>query len=485
MNLLSFVKVFFSILILLLFPFGLLNYEGNVLYYIVFTILSSYTLLTTFDKKSISFDTFFSLLFWLGFWFKFTVQISLLNSQFPEGVGMFNFSAYSYDQIIIISSVSLIAFLFYRFLRVRFIFNYANYNSQNFDFNRLLNFYEKFRFKILIIYILTIIIVPSLNYFFIFFQKGTIPETVLPFGFNNIINWLLMFGIASFSSLFIFLEFHLKKKNSNKVIKLSIIENFFSSISILSRAMIFNSTAILYGFYRMLESEKVKISASKFFKYFFIIIFFFSVSLIVVSKIRQSKNFPIGHEVHNYIPNIGIDSKKNNNVYKIINDFSKEFNQIIFLISGRWVGIEGVMSVYGNEDINMDSFWLSFNDKFDYSNSFYENIVKKSNHIYKKEPKIFTVYVPGIVGYLYYTKSLTFLFFGIFSLCVICSIFEFIAFKISKGNFIFSYLIGNVLAYRLIHFGYLPQNTYKLIIAIIFTFILLTVIFKLVERIKL
>ena len=39
----------------------------------------------------------------------------------------------------------------------------------------------------------------------------------------------------------------------------------------------------------------------------------------------------------------------------------------------------------------------------------------------------------------------------------------FISFKFSHGNLIFSYVIGNVLAYRLVHFGYMPQNTYKLL----------------------
>jgi len=204
------------------------------------------------------------------------------------------------------------------------------------------------------------------------------------------------------------------------------------------------------------------------------------ICLLIVSKIRQSKDFPVGHEVHKYIPQIVTEGSVFK-LAKLANDFSKEINQIIFLISGRWVGIEGIMAVYSNKDINYDSFLNSFNDRFDYSNSFYENTVKKSKHIYKENPKIFTVYTPGIIAFLFYTKSLIFLFCGIFLICIFCSIIEYFSYKLSRGNIVFSYIIGNVLAYRLAHFGYMPQNTYKLLFAIIFNLLLVFVILKFIQ----
>ena len=482
MNLLSAVKIFFIVIILCLFPISYISYQGNKIYYVIFTIISSYSLITSFNRNSISFETFFSLLFWLGFWFKFSVQISFFNNLFPEGVGLFNYEPKSFDQIMLICTVSLISYLFYTYLRNRYLFNYESikYNS---NISEQLKFYKSYKKQILFIYFFLILLIPILNLYFIFFQKGTIPVVILPFGLNNFINWLLMFGLASFSAVLIFFEFHIKKKNSNKIIKFSFLENFLSSISILSRAMIFNSTSISYGYYKMLEIQNIKINNYKFLKYFLIIILLFSISLIAVSKIRQSKDFPISHELHSYIPMI--ETKTEIKTIKFINDMSKEVNQIIFLISGRWVGIDGLMAVYGNKDVGFKEFILSFNQKFDYSNSFFENTVKKSKIIYEKKPEIYTVYTPGIVAFLYYTKSLIFLFFGILFFCICCSILELISFKISRGNFVFSYLIGNVLAYRLIHFGYMPQNTYKIIFAIIFNFIVIAIIFKIIEKMKL
>lgn len=250
--------------------------------------------------------------------------------------------------------------------------------------------------------------------------------------------------------------------------------------------MIFNSTSLIYGYYRLVELTNMKVSKIKFIKFFIIIIIMFSISLFIVSKLRQINDFPVGHQVHSYIPQIEVEAVELEVIKKpveVINDVSRELNQIIFLIAGRWVGVEGVMTVYSNKNMGWNTFKLAFQDEFNFSNSFYENFVKGSKHTYQKNPKIYTVYVPGIIGFLYYSNSLIFLFMSILVICLFFSYIEFLAYKISKNNIIFSYLIGNVLAYRMAHFGYMPQNTYKILIAIFINFLLITVIFKLVDLI--
>ncbi len=478
MTIINLIKLFFILVTIILFPFGLTFYQGNIIYYLIFSIISFYTLISSFNEDSISFESFFALLIWLGFWFKFTIQISFLKSQFPEGVGLFDYNSSSYDEVLLISSVGILGFLFSKFFRSKFLFNYNEFSFDK-EIDVYLEFYINFRKKLIGVYVFFIIFFPLMNLIFIFFQKGTVPETILPFGLNNFVNWLLMFGLASITSILVFFEFKFKKKNSNNLLKIGFLENFISSVSILSRAMIFNSTSLLYGYYRLVGFSEIKINKKIFIKYFLIALTFFAISLVVVSKMRQNKEFPVGHKVHAYIPMIeNID--KNSNL-KTINNISKELNQIIFLIAGRWVGIEGVMTVYSNKNMGWQKFKMSFKDKFNFSNSFYENYVKGSKHVYELNPKIYTVYVPGIIGFLYYSHSLIFLFIAIFILCIICSYIEKIAFRFSKNNIIFSYLIGNVLAYRLIHFGYMPQNTYKIILVIIFNILLIIIMFKLLD----
>ena len=166
------------------------------------------------------------------------------------------------------------------------------------------------------------------------------------------------------------------------------------------------------------------------------------------------------------------------------NDLIKELNQVLFLVSGRWVGIEGIMTIVSNPDKSFLFFKRSFNEKFNYSNSFYENVVKKNIHSYEKKPPLFTVYVPGMIGYLYYTGSVFFLISSIIFVCFVCSYLEFLALKASKNNLIFCSLIGNILSYRVAHFGYMPINTYKILIAIILTIFLVFFVMKLLGNTK-
>ena len=205
--------VFFVCTIITLFLFGISAYSGNKFNYLLFSLISTYALVISLNKNSISFDTFLGLLIWLGFWFKFTIQISFFENLFPEGSGLFDYKPDSYDQVLLISSVSIIAFLIARYFRLKFIFNYSNLHNNNFDNRHYLKFYCKFRKQIFFIYFFCIFYFGLINFIFVFFQKGTLPENYLPFGLNNFINWLLMFGLSTFSSILIYFEFLYKKKN--------------------------------------------------------------------------------------------------------------------------------------------------------------------------------------------------------------------------------------------------------------------------------
>ena len=85
-------KVIIIILILTLYFYGLKNYQGSKILYSIFSAASNYLIFFAFRKKAFFFETFFSLLLWLGFWFKFTCTIAFTTGQFKEGVGLFDYS---------------------------------------------------------------------------------------------------------------------------------------------------------------------------------------------------------------------------------------------------------------------------------------------------------------------------------------------------------------------------------------------------------
>ena len=176
--------------------------------------------------------------------------------------------------------------------------------------------------------VISLIVISTINYKFSLFQKGTVPDIVLPLSLNSLFNWLLMFGFASFFSLVIYFEFLINNK-SNKYLSFGFMENFISSISSISRAMIFNSSAVLFGFYRLQELRLKKINNKLIIKNFIILLVLFAISLFIVSKIRQQNNFPVGHQVHSYIPTIeNIDTT---NIFK--KKSTKAFNEIVLEIN--------------------------------------------------------------------------------------------------------------------------------------------------------
>ena len=472
MNLRNIISILLLILISILFYFGCINYKGNLLYYIFFSIVSNTALFYGFRKNSFFFDNFFSLLLWLGFWFKFSVQISFMDNMFPEGAGIFDFRPISFDEVLIISSVGIIGFILASFIREKIYYH----KKKDYNFDKFLSFYNANRKLLIFGFILVVSIFALLNLIFVFYQKGSIPLIVLPLKLNNLFGWLLTFGFASFSTLIIFAELMINKKKFSGGIIVGFIEVFLSSISILSRAMIFNGFSLLLGYYRSKEILNLNINFRIIVKYLTILLCLFFISLIIVSKIRQSKDFSVGHEVHSYIPEINMSNIRTNSTNELIlnetNKFIKDVNQILFLIASRWVGIEGVMSVYSTENKSFIFFKSSLNEKFNFNNSFYENKIKKNTYVYKEVSNIYTVYTPGLFAFLYYTGSKIFLFFGVIVLCLIASFFEYCACKLSRNNFIFSSLIGNIIAYRLAHFGYIPANSYKIVLALLTTILI-------------
>ena len=89
----------------------------------------------------------------------------------------------------------------------------------------------------------------------------------------------------------------------------------------------------------------------------------------------------------------------------------------------------------------------------------------------------------GIVAFLFYTGSYIFLFFALIAVCLICSLIETLAYKLSD-NMVFAAFIAQVLAYRLWHFGYIPSSSYKLLLSICFIVFLIYLYRKLLSKIQ-
>ena len=156
-----------------------------------------------------------------------------------------DYSIQLFDESILVSTIGLTAFIFSGYIREFFFFNYP----KKLELQTLKKLFSYYRKTIWIFFSIFFIIFKILNFKFKIYQKGLLPIYDINFLISGIFKWLLLFGLSAISSLLIFYEFNYYKKFFVLSIFLVILETFFTSLSMLSRGMIFNSFAILYGVY--------------------------------------------------------------------------------------------------------------------------------------------------------------------------------------------------------------------------------------------
>ena len=466
-------KFFVSLLLLAIFSLiylGIQNYSSNKFNYLSFSIISNFLIFFAIRKNAIFFETFFSLLLWLGFWFKFTCTIVFTDGVFREGVGTFDYSKESFDEVLFVSQIGILSFILSGYFRELFLFKYPK--RINFP-NIKKNFFSLGRKKIWLIFIIFYILIAFLNFYFKIYQKGLLPIYDINFIISGIFKWLLLFGLSAFSATLIFYEFNFYKKFFFISALLILIETFFTSFSMLSRGMIFNAFALLYGIYKFSNKINSPNHYSYYLKSLAVILVLFYISVSSVNYIRANY-FYVGKSVEFVFDKSVIDKSKQDTKEPKEKKYgtSKEINsEILYLIVNRWVGIDGVMSVSSKKDILSVPFLLSsFKERASKNTpTFYEVTFgleenEISDELYEN---VKGNTLPGILAFSYYSGSYYILFFIVFLLTIISSYIEFISFKLSSNNLIFSSLIGQVIAFRFIHFGYLPHQTYLLFGSII------------------
>ena len=453
-----------------LFFFGLINYNGNKFNYFSFSIVSNFLIYFGFRKKSIFFETFLCLLLWLGFWFKFTYIISFTDGIFREGVGIFDYTKKSFDKTLLVSQIGIISFIFAGYFRQLFLYNYPE--KLIFKFKKK-NFFNKNRKKIWLIFLLFFIIFCFMNFYFKIYQKGLMPDPEINFLVSGIFKWLLLFGFTSISAMIVFFEINTLKKFLFSSSLIIFFETFLSAFSMLSRGMIFNAGAILFGIYKFSNKVNQKSKINYYIKSVLIISFLFYLSVLSVNYIRA--NFFYTGNSTNYVID-KLEKKMNTKNSKKYSKLSHQNNEILYLLVNRWVGIDGVMAVISKKNIlNFDFLKESFKENIELNTpTFYESMfdldsINTTKQI-DKNTKGNTL--PGVIAFMYYSGSNYFLFFSIFIATLLSSFIEYFAFTVSGRNLIFSSVIGQIIAFRLIHFGYTPQNSYLFFGSIILTILM-------------
>lgn len=432
--------------------FAVHAYAGSSWVYGLFTILSTALLFLGFGRGAIFFDSFIGVLLWVGFWLKFSFHTSFDEGRFNVAVGNFDGSPASLDQALLVVSCALAAILLAQVIRRRFIFSYPD-SLTSISFVGLFAFYRQYRVALLVGFIIAVVVVCVTNAWFGIYQRGLVERVRLPFGLNGVFAWLLMFGMASVSAVILRFEFELNRERYWIAIVIGLLETALSNMSLWSRGMILNGSALTYGavvLFRLSES-RLRMGLAT----FVIVIFgtFFVGSVLSVNYLRANTYYPGYSETD-------------------VKAAVVEQTSILFL--DRWVGVEAVMAVVGSTYKSWDLFRHALEEKFDQSaNAFYDQHFIETSYNNARDDGLHFISLPGYVAFLFYPGSFLFLFFAIMVFSLVAAFFEFIVYHLGGKNLVFCALIAQVIAFRYTSFGYVPMQSYLLFGSIILNVLIL------------
>ncbi|WP_460139908.1 hypothetical protein [Pseudomonas sp. S2_E01] len=420
---------------------ALAEYQGSSWIYILFTLLSTAVLFFGFGRGAIFFDSFIGVLLWIGFWLKFSVHTAFSQGRFNISVGTFDGSPDSLDQVLLVVCCALTAILLVRFVRQRFFFSYPD-TLPNISYTGLYAFYRNYRVALLTAFVLAVLAVCISNAWFGIYQRGLVERIKLPFGLNGVYAWLLMFGMASISAIILRFEFELNRDRYWIAIVIALLEVALSNISLWSRGMILNGSALMYGAVTQFRQQEPRLRLGL--AGFVVVVFgtFFVASVLSVNYLRANA-FYTGYT----------QAERNGAVVE----------QTSTLFLDRWVGVEGVMSVVGSTDKGWALFKEALSEKFDKTvNSFYDKNFVESSYDNSRGDGTHFVSLPGYIAFLFYPGSYLFLFCAVFAFSVVAAFVEYMVYRLGGKNLVFCALIAQVVAFRYTSFGYVPLQSYML-----------------------
>jgi hypothetical protein len=483
-------RIIFFIVFLIISIYASQFYEGSIL---IFGCYCFFLLLTFFyltNNKSSYFEIFFSSYLFLGFWFKYIFSLIFYNGIIYDSGQI---KSTKIDEVLILTILITFVCLISSFLNKKFINIDVKKNETRVK-SFCENFYLNNRNIILIIFILLISFVGFFNNKLGIFQRGFIylPETSMYI--NNFIKWLLLFGFTTFSCFIIHIEILNYKKINIFTVIIAFFEIFISYTSMLSRSFIINSISLIFPIYQKSLFFK-KAHDKKFISLFIVIIFLGLISLYLVNNIRLSKLSSMKDEwTANQNKQLNIENPKDLKIkeynFQIPKSELENFQNkpvtpikvINFILINRWIGIDSLIVVNSFEKKNFDLFFQSLReDKNNLENTFYEKTFNLSSE--KLNMEINQKYLkgntlPGIISFLYYSGSIYFVLISLFIIFILCNSFERLIKKITQGNTIFVCFLSNMIATRLIHFGYAPKDTYLFILSILLSVLLMIFLLK-------
>jgi hypothetical protein len=456
----SFKFFFFTSLIFLVsYLLNFNNYNGSKFLFFIFNLSSFFLFLVAIKKNNSAFEFFTYFFLLLSFWFKFNCILYFESIKITEG--NFDLAISNYDnatQIIITVFTACICSSFIKKFLIKKFIKEVKYEMSN----SFIAFYKKYRIFNFFLFLCFLILVWSTNFYYKIYSKGLVNDNIAPL-FKYFYSWSLTYGLAVFTSLFIYIDFLIF--NKSKIFIFGIFESFFTQMNIYSRSFLLSFFVYLRGFLLLINIEKFKFSKHIVTKLIFLISILFFLSIYSTTKLRSFQFYEFDKSAEQIT-------------------FISTFSNIFSLSVNRWVGIDALLSVSQSQNLSFNFFLSAWQEKKKIKNkSFYiENFFSRYDYSEFEKKNLNIVITPGIVAFLYYSGSALFVFFSIIVLILICSAIEMLFFHFSLGNIVLANIIGYALSVRFIHFGYMPFNTINFLFSFFLTFFIIYFLKKIIKK---
>ena len=269
---------------------------------------------------------------------------------------------------------------------------------------------------------------------------------------------MLLFGLTSISCLLIEYDLKIFKKISAFVLFLFFFELVITNLSLLSRAMIFTGSAVLFSTYFNYNKNIDKKINNSLLINFFILLIVFSLLIFPINKIRQHLFVDAKFKSKEIAKSIISEGAKTDDLNKIVEsnisdeeklkkiskkiekktkkiqkiNINENFERIIFVIKNRFVGLDGMAAVTSYPENNYDLLFKALKEKFDPNKyGFYQRTfvlpfqAGEHNTEYQKSSKRhYGIIIPGILSFLSYPGSLVFLIISVLIIHFFCSSIE-------------------------------------------------------------
>ena len=451
---------------------ALLRYPGSWPIYLLFTLISQALLLNGFRRRAIFFDTFIGILLWLGFWFSFSMRTSLGIRLFVE-TPSWDGTAQSYDNVLLISCCGLAGFLLAAKIREK-CFVYPRLALQK-DTTAIFLFYQRYRWWIVSLFTTLVVGIAVSNVMLGAYQRGLVSAVALPSWVVGSYTWLLLFGLSSMVAVIVRCEIQLRQRLSCVSIILLLGETFLSSVAMLSRAMVINFSAIALGAWATSLQCNIKITVKRLFVVGVLFCTLFGASVFVVNHLRSIVFSTSSDSVATVLQTSGAQSVDWGTV--------RGFTTPLFI--DRWVGIDGVSAIAAASDLGWDLWASAWKERRD-ATKLTEYDAKFISSAYASNNSISTrhfVSLPGLIAFSYLTGSLMFVLFFSLICGLVASAIEIATYFFAGKNLILCSLLGQVIAYRYAHFGYVPAQSYLLFGTIALNIALMWLLEKLLQRV--